>query len=480
MGKYLAVSTRRPSNPESIAKKHLFRKRAHSRTEGFRRYRSLVWMILSWLSGMVLAIGHHLFYAGINGARVNETYPSQIWIVRIATGLAFLVKTLFVISATIAYTQYQWLTTRSQPFKIRQIDALSSILANPLRFCETRTWLRFPALSLLAGITWSVKRNPFLKSDFLMLFVRRLLPLAAIITPAAIIVSPHQETRNFSTTPRQLYFDPTQYADMETFQITSYVGPSSHSLRAAFGSAMTGQQLVIPVAYSNMSYTLGFLGPALRCDPAEASFVHEVYEAYLEKLADPIIQYRYMAWVPVDTGRVNLTNSEQTLDLVSTDTAHLYIIPNTSIAGPMFIDEQNSPGDSRYGYQDLLDCKLYNASYQAVFNFSYPSQTIDIRSRTLLNPVNVSRDISDWYFSDKGAADVVQMQAQRICYQSIMESLGRLLVGYQWWSDGYKITDRGNWATTTINWTSRDTAQQGVEEMFQNITLSMLSSPYLT
>ena len=105
---------------------------------------------------MALAIGHHLFYAQINGARVNETYPSQLWIVRIATGMAFLVKTLFVISAGIAYTQYQWLTTRSQPFKIRQIDALSSILANPLGFCETRAWLHFPALTLLAGITWSV------------------------------------------------------------------------------------------------------------------------------------------------------------------------------------------------------------------------------------------------------------------------------------------------------------------------------------
>ena len=317
-----------------------------------------------------------------------------------------------------------------------------------------------------------------------MLFVRRLLPLAAIITPAAIIISPSPETRSLSTTPRQLYFDPTQYADLHTFVGTDYVGPSSHLLRVAFGSAMTGQQLVIPVAHSNISYTLNFHGPALRCVPAEASFVHKVYEAYLEKLADPVNQYRYFAWVPIDAGRVNLTNNDSpSLDLVSIDTAHLYVIPNTSIVGPMFADdggEQNSPDDTHYGYQDLLDCKLYNASYQADFNFSYPSQTIDIRSRTLLNLVNVSRDVSDWYFSDKNAADVVQKQAQRICYQSIMDSVGRLLVGYQLWMDGYKLADRGNWAATTIDWTSRDTAQQGLEDMFQNITLSMLSSPYLT
>lgn len=108
---------------------------------------------------MALAIGHHLFYAQINGARVDETHPSQIWTVRIATAMAFLVKTLFVVSAGIAYTQYQWLTTKFHPFKIRQIDAISNILANPLEFFETRVWLRFPALLLLAGITWLVNET---------------------------------------------------------------------------------------------------------------------------------------------------------------------------------------------------------------------------------------------------------------------------------------------------------------------------------
>lgn len=244
---------------------------------------------------------------------------------------------------------------------------------------------------------------------------------------------------------------------------------------------MTGQQLVIPSAYSDISYTLNFLGPALRCDPAEASFVHEVYEAYLRQLSGIENQYRYIAWVPVAKGRLNLTDSSEFLDLVSTDTAHLYIIPNTSVAGPISVGGiQISPDDTHYGYQDLLDCKLYNASYEAFFNFSYPSQTIDIRSRTLLNPVNVSEDISDWYSSGRNAPDIVQKQAQRICYQSIMECVGRLLVGYEWWRDGYKTVAKTSWAMMSIDWTSRDTAQQGLEELFQNITLSMLSIPSLT
>lgn len=244
---------------------------------------------------------------------------------------------------------------------------------------------------------------------------------------------------------------------------------------------MTGQQLVIPAAHSNMSYSLNFLGPALRCDPAKASFVHEVYETYLRQLSGVENEYHYIAWVPLAKGRLNLTDSDKSLDVVSTDTAHLYIIPNTSVAGPIFVGGvQISPDDSHYGYQDLLDCKLYNASYQAVFNFSHPSQTINIRSRTLLNPVNVSEDVSDWYFSGRNAPDILRKQAQRICYQSIMDCLGRLLVGYEWWRDGYKVVDKTSWAMMSIDWASRDTAQQGLEELFQNITLSMLSSPSLT
>ena len=165
--------------------------------------------------------------------------------------------------------------------------------------------------------------------------------------------------------------------------------------------------------------------------------------------------------------------------MVSTDTAHLYIIPNRSLAAPLYVGGtlvSNGP----YGYQDLLDCKLYNASYEAFLNFSYTSQNIDIRSRDLLNPVNVLSDFSDWWY---GTADnaprVPDGRPQQICYQSIMDSLGRLLVGNEWQRDGFTTTDKTSWAMMSIDWTARDTARQGVEELFQNITLSMLSSTSL-
>lgn len=318
--------------------------------------------------------------------------------------------------------------------------------------------------------------------ELILILIRyRLLPIAAIITPASITVVAHQELATTPSTPRQLYYDPNQYGSLQTLVRTDYVGPSTDTLRTAYGSAMTGQILPIPAAQPNMSYTLQFVGPALRCDPADASLIQEVYDAYIDQLTGIEDQYHYIAWVPTTGGRLNLTETSDGLDLVSTDAAHIYIIPNTSVAGPVYVGGiMVTPEDAHYGYQDLLDCRLYNASYQAFLNFSYPSQTIDIQSRDLLNPVNVSTDISDWYYETVNNADIVGGQAQRICYQAIMHSLGKLLVGYEWWRDGYIVTAETSWAMMSINWTARDTAQHGLEELFQNMTLSMLSSASLT
>jgi hypothetical protein len=230
-----------------------------------------------------------------------------------------------------------------------------------------------------------------------------------------------------------------------------------------------------------MTYTLEFNGPAVRCDPASSSVIQDVYDAYIDQLTSIENQYHYISWVPTGSGEYNLTDTTATLDLVSTDAAHIYIIPNTSVAGPIFVGgEQVTPSDARYGYQDLLDCSLYNASYTAFFNFSYPSQNIDVRSRKLLNPVNVSTDISRWKNTEENSPYVVEQQAQRICYQSIMDSYGRLLVGYEWERDGFTVNEKTSWNMISIDWTSRVTTQRGLEELFQNLTLSMMGTSALT
>jgi hypothetical protein len=287
-----------------------------------------------------------------------------------------------------------------------------------------------------------------------------------------------EKVSNTQGDPPQLYFDPKYYSNLQTEKAPKYTGPSPDTLRIAYGSAMTGQTLGIAQGSPNMTYTLNFIGPALRCDPADATLVGEVYDSYMDLLGPGGDQFHYMAWVPEgNDGRGNLTAVTKTLmpslDKDATDAAHIYVIPNSSyLVGPVFVGHEQMTFNQNYGYQDLLDCKLYNASYQAFFNFSFPNQAIQVQSRQLLNPVNASDDISHY---TKG---VYGHEAQRISYQSIMESFGRLIVGVDQDRDTRVITV-GSWRMLAIDWTTRNGTQQGLESLFQNITLSLLSAPSL-
>jgi hypothetical protein len=107
------------------------------------------------------------------------------------------------------------------------------------------------------------------------------LPVAAIITPATITVVAQQKIQTSIRTPPQLFFDPTQYANVQTRVLHNYMGPSFETLRTAFGSAMTNKILSVPVFNPNTSYTLEFLGPAVMCDLANASIIDQIHETYL-------------------------------------------------------------------------------------------------------------------------------------------------------------------------------------------------------
>jgi hypothetical protein len=307
----------------------------------------------------------------------------------------------------------------------------------------------------------------------------RLLPIAAIITPAAINVVTKDNILTTQGNPPQLFFDSKYYANIQTLINKIYFDPSPATLRTAFGSAMTGQIQAITHESPNMTYTLDFLGPTLRCDPADAAFVSGLNESYMDEFGTHGDIYNYAAWVPAkDIGSSNLSSvigsTMPTLDVVSTDAAHIYIIPNTTMMGPYFAGGQQMSYNARYGYQDALDCKLYNATYRAFFNFTFPNQIITVQSKEFLNPVNVST--RQW----SGAANYTMFQnEQRLSYQSIMDSFGRLMVGWDHVRDG-GTTTKGSWNMMAIDWKTRESSQWGIEQLFQNITLSMLSTPSLT
>jgi hypothetical protein len=123
-------------------------------------------MIMALISGLFAAIGHHLFYEGLD----NQIVPSQGWKaygieftsqqLNIAggTALAFLVKLCLVLAVSTSYTQAIWDTaracTKERGMTITQLDAAFSVLSNIVALKEVRLWSRYPMLILLATVAW--------------------------------------------------------------------------------------------------------------------------------------------------------------------------------------------------------------------------------------------------------------------------------------------------------------------------------------
>ena len=118
----------------------------------------------SLFSGVALALGHHLFYASLNGTSAptgdfdiaGTRLSRQQFNTAVGTAFAFLVKSLLALAVTVAYTQAFWraVNTSRKGQTLSTLDTLHSILDNLVGFVKLRVWWRHPLLVFLAVIAW--------------------------------------------------------------------------------------------------------------------------------------------------------------------------------------------------------------------------------------------------------------------------------------------------------------------------------------
>lgn len=126
-------------------------------------------MVLSLFTGILLAIGHHLFYSSLDGTQVHSgvyriagtNVSPQQYNIAVGTTFAFLVKASLTLAVSIAYTQAFWRAAKASE-KGRQLstlDTLYSALDNALAFFQVHIWIKFPLLLLIAIIVWYVEQS---------------------------------------------------------------------------------------------------------------------------------------------------------------------------------------------------------------------------------------------------------------------------------------------------------------------------------
>jgi hypothetical protein len=116
-------------------------------------WRSPTLMVVLYLCGLALSVGHHLYYNSLDNTLVKSA-EQQTWAIRIGTGFAFVVKTLLVAAIGIAAVQQIWATLRRKSVNLRGIDAMFSVLSDPLTFFVPDMWMCAKTLTLLAIVSW--------------------------------------------------------------------------------------------------------------------------------------------------------------------------------------------------------------------------------------------------------------------------------------------------------------------------------------
>ena len=123
-------------------------------------------MLAALVAGVAFALGHHVFYDRLDGEKIpagdysmgkyNSGITKQQTNTAIGTGLAFAVRTYFVIAVGTAYVQLFWKSLRessSKLFDLRSIDMAYSAPHNAFLLFKLSGWRRFPVLFTLVVTT---------------------------------------------------------------------------------------------------------------------------------------------------------------------------------------------------------------------------------------------------------------------------------------------------------------------------------------
>ncbi|KAI3585676.1 hypothetical protein IWW34DRAFT_798880 [Fusarium oxysporum f. sp. albedinis] len=371
-----------------------------------------VLMTGSLFLGLLLAIGHHLYYHYLDG-RVIKSQNQQEWFLRVGTGIAFLARALLSAAVGFAYTQILWRTLRSKSVTIEGVNSLFGVLHNAWDFTTWELWTAAPALAVVAIIAWA-------------------LPLIAVITPATLTVqvSDHPNvTVVDAPIPLLDYDNMLNFAQFTGVGGVGYYAPSSYVSRVLLSVASLGSILTIPAPFPNSSYSVDFYGPSISCGtPRNASFAKLLAEAVKNETCCGD-SAGYVGFVP-SSNTMNSTEEGYALaglrgamnySLIST-VSSIDQTANATSSAKLYVVVPDKPASSSYIMANKsIECSLYNSSYAVNFTFDNGRQNITYKSKRLKGVTSIDAGLNQ----DTGSS---QFNAA-VAYIALMDSLGKLLLG---------------------------------------------------
>jgi hypothetical protein len=117
-------------------------------------------MVALFVAGLAAALGHHAFYARLDG----KAATAQLMMVRYGTALAFFVKSMLVGCVILCYRQRIWHTFRTKAMTVSGIDGLFSATEDPTQFFNWEMIRNGKLATLMALTSWWVLSRSQMKA----------------------------------------------------------------------------------------------------------------------------------------------------------------------------------------------------------------------------------------------------------------------------------------------------------------------------
>ncbi|TLD39104.1 hypothetical protein E2P81_ATG00091 [Venturia nashicola] len=388
-------------------------------------------MVSSLLLGFAFILGHHFFNQSLHHTPTGDAVFEQQVNTGIGTAFAFIVRMFLVVAVGTAYWQLFWHQAKARPTPIAELDSMSSIIGSALEFISIRTLLRFPLLAFMATIIWLIPLAVVFPPASLTV---ELSPVPLISAKELPIGVPNFNKNEFAQLPS---------LGSNSAAWTTFGGPRAKVMQIANAVASRGEILNLPAPSPNSSYEIDFMGPALQCSNVKgaprATLLQNVTKALncslearhrKDKGACPDMQM-YLSWAPgySDTnGKFEAVNVENFIGAPreeSNDTScSLFIATSPTI-------ENSKPWN-------IVNCSLYNASYHVTVDYTGGVQQLGAK-RNITSSVGYFDQLdSIGSATDDESVDVDPITGEKATlytdlnqfgYQAIMAAFGQLLAG---------------------------------------------------
>lgn len=427
-------------------------------------------MVVLWLAGLALAVGHHTYYVSMDGKNAED----QRWVIRVGTGFAFLVKACFAASLGIAIKQLVWAILRRRFMSLRGIDALFAITTDPAAFFVQDIWLSMPGLVLLAVLLWGI-------------------PLAAIVTPAAISVTTLTTQSNQSCNIPVLNFEKrfdwkyrTPQSALANYNETIY-GLGIRPPLSDYGPDEEGNDVADPWKYG---------GPTPVAEKLLRKVVIGQEILPFPSICGPNCTYETTTpGVGYNCSRISF-NSAEAAYINSTDayrkSSYIYIGILFNNRQLVALAEQREHRDRPISDDEYFQCQPHRVTYRINVTFINDIRHLQVIDEEFLERV-------PWpMFPGNMSLSATYRETNYWAYQALADLVGQHFQGHIWFP-------RGGWGgqvtTTILSYSSlvgpqkdfRNTNKtvfpsvewpklgfrQGIVDLVRNISLSLFADPTL-